>query len=651
MSPATPPAATLDDAPAPTSPGGSPGQRLLAGRYAVHGRIGAGGMATILRGWDTSLDRPVAIKVLHAHLADDPTVLARFRTEARHAARLNHPHIVAVYDQGVADLPYIVLELIEGCSLREVLVRSGPLSPSEALAVVVPVCSALQRAHDAGVIHRDVKPENVLVSSDGIVKVADFGVARALAATSHTATGTLVGSVHYLAPELVDGREADPRSDQYAVGVLLFELLTGRKPLPADTPMAVALRHANEDVPAPSRYAPEVSHGLDRVVRRATERHPHRRYDSVAELAAALQEAVPGGSAPITVADADGRERTLVLPAERQDTAATVVAAELDARRRPPDRSGRRRRVRRGVAGAALGLLLLALLAGGGYLVWDRVLAPVQDVPGVVGLDRSSAFTALEELGLDLVVAEEAHDLSLPAGAVLEQDPAAGSPLRRGGVVRVIVSTGPRIVELPDVVGRTQEEALARLGEHAFAVEVGEEFDDTAPRGTVIGQLPDPGTPVPEGSQVLVAVSLGIEQVEVPDLQGLSRGEAASALVDAKLEGAFVEEWSDEVPEEHAVVSQSTPARTTVDKGTVVEVVVSRGPLTVPMPDLRGEPADEARATLEDMALVVEGVTQPVPRIFGVPYGRPGFVEQQDPAPGTPIERGSTVVLRWFTAE
>src|SRR5688500_4904034 len=230
------------EAAAPTGTGPITVGTVVSGRYRVVARLGAGGMATIYRAVDESLERDVAIKVLHPHLADDELLLKRFRAEARSAAGLLHPNIVNVFDQGVADLPFIVMEYVDGPSLRDVLHDRGRLTPREVLAIAEPVCNALARAHAAGLVHRDVKPENVLIAADGTVKVADFGIARAIADTSHTATGTLVGSVHYLAPELMQGATATDRSDQYALGVVIFELLTGRKPLPAETPMAVAMR-------------------------------------------------------------------------------------------------------------------------------------------------------------------------------------------------------------------------------------------------------------------------------------------------------------------------------------------------------------------------------------------------------------------------
>ncbi|CAN5649049.1 hypothetical protein BH24ACT15_BH24ACT15_07110 [soil metagenome] len=268
---------------------------MLAGRYTLSGRIGAGGMGTILRATDNQMERDVAVKVLHRHLANGTDLRARFKAEARHAASLSHPNIVAVYDQGDVDLPYIVMELVDGPSLREVLVSHGPMSPAQMLTVIVSLCQALAGAHDKVLVHRDIKPENVLVTRAGVPKLADFGIARVMASTRQTATGMMMGSVHYLAPELVGGTDATPASDQYALGVMTFELLTARKPLPAETPMAIALRQTNEDIPPPSRYAPGVGPQLDRVTAKASARDPGQRYPSVEDFGAALNAAVDAG--------------------------------------------------------------------------------------------------------------------------------------------------------------------------------------------------------------------------------------------------------------------------------------------------------------------------------------------------------------------
>lgn len=673
-------ASTPDTAPPATGAPATPTaaaerSRVLAGRYRIGRRIGAGGMGTILLAQDLHMDRPVAVKVMHPHLAHDPEVRRRFAAEARHAASLTHANIVAIYDQGETDLPYIVMEYVDGPTLREVLISQGPLPPAQALAAIVPLCAALDAAHDHGLVHRDVKPENVLISTEGVPKLADFGIARVMAATSHTATGTLVGSVHYLAPELVGGVEATDASDQYALAVVLFELLTGRKPLPADTPMAIALRHANEDVPLPSLYAPEVPAELDLVLARATSRDPAGRYDSVAAFGAALLRAVDGGSEGVVVIDDDGVRHTLLLPAEVQDTTrlqdvttppGSTGNSPMPRRQRerrtpplgrahpltvaPPDPRPPRRAAGRRVLGALLALLLLGGGGLGGFLYWDRVLAPVASVPDLVGVSREDAFAILEDRRLELRVSDEQHDLTAGEGTVLSQRPAADAQLRAGGTVEVVLSLGPRIVEMPRLLSLDEADLTSLLQPDAFELIRDEAYHDTEPVGTVIAQLPDPGTPVAQGSEVFVTVSLGIEQVEVPDLSQLAAAELADALTLAKLElGEVREEWSDERPERGAVLSQSTSAGSIVDKGTVIDVVVSRGPLTVAVPDLRNLSVADARAALQALFLEVAEQSDDVPSLGPFVFDTAGVVKEQTPAADTPVQRGDTVTIFYFT--
>lgn len=562
-------------------------------------------MATIYQAWDIALERVVAVKILHAHLADDQEIQERFRHEARHAAALVHPHIVAVFDQGVDDLPYIVMELIDGPSLREVLRERERLSPPEALAVILPVCAALARAHAAGVIHRDIKPENVLITLDGTPKVADFGIAYAVTATRHTSTGTLIGSVHYLAPELIQGREASPATDQYAVGVLAFELLTGRKPLPAATPMAVIARHAREPIPPPSQFAPDITSAVDRAVMRAAALDPTQRFPDLHRFTVAMRAAIPGGSKAIDVRG----DRTLVIPPASFQP---LSRAGVNARHAPAKR-----------ATPVLPALLLALVlfigtTGGLYALWDRVIAPERAVPSVEGLPQEQARTVLGALGLALVEGQTMPSRDDPEGTVLAQDPQPGTRLRRGEAVTVVLSSGPRVVPMPRVLQLSEEDARALLAPHGFAISRDESFSDHAPRGEVIAQLPDAGAPVREGAEVRIHLSKGKEQVRVPDLVGATREEAGAALAKAKLTAAFVEEYSDDASEAGLVLRQSIEPGATVDKGTTVQVVVSKGkgPATFEMPDVRRRVLDEVWRALQVQGLAVSVIAQPRPR-FG----------------------------------
>ncbi|MGI8875002.1 MAG: PASTA domain-containing protein [Egibacteraceae bacterium] len=641
---------------------------FLGGRYRLLARIGAGGMATIYRAHDEVLDRDVAVKVLHGHLADDETVLERFRTEAKHAAALTHAHIVNVYDQGAAglpyDLPYIVMEHVDGPSLREVLNRRGRLRPGQALSVIGPVCMALARAHAAGVVHRDVKPENVLITPDGVPKVADFGIARALESTNLTQTGALIGSVHYLAPELVSGNHATPASDQYAVGVLLFELLTGRKALPAETPMAVALRHAGEPIPPAGDFVSDVDPELDEVIARATALEAHDRYPSLAAFAAAVADAIPSGPEPVEIADGptDGAATLVIAAADAteivgttDDTLPRAGMARVGGRKaRTPARHPRRdQRRRRWPVVVAVVVLLLGLLAGGGYAMWDQVVAPVQTLPALAGMTQEEATAELAGIGFSLEVADERNDLSAPAGTILAQDPDPGTEERRGGSVAVTVSAGPATVEVPQVVGLEETEAIALLegDPYHFAIALDEGFSDTAPAGVIRAQAPEEGGQLRQGDRVAINVSLGVEQVEVPDVAGRPQDEAEAAIADARLTlGEVTGQFSDDQPEAGAVISQSLDARARVDKGSTIDLVVSRGPLTVEMPEVEGQPVGEARDALEALGLQVRLESEEVPTLGPFVRGRVGVVEVQEPAAGTEVQRGDEVVLYFFRA-
>lgn len=683
------------------------GAELLGGRYRLGERLGAGGMATIFRARDEALDRDVAVKVLHAHLIDDETLRQRFRTEARHAASLLHPNIVNVFDQGFDEaldgLPYIVMEHVAGPSLREVLSERGRLTPGEALAVLEPVCRGLVRAHGLGVVHRDVKPENILIAPDGSPKIADFGIARAVAETGHTQTGALIGSIHYIAPELVDGKRATGATDQYALGVMAFELVTGRKPLPGDSPMVVAARHAQERIPPPGDFVSDCSSAFDKAITRATHPEPARRYADLSEFAGALIEAVPGGAQPVELEGLAGHDdRTVVIPAAGTETI-TMNRPGLSSagqrpgtprRRRTPRRArrgGRRSRARRGTASPAhaaseaspaeappeeprgetpepapakrrrgrrrgprramVALLLLALVGAGAFVVWNYGVAPVTTVPAVAELPEADAAAQLESHGLEMVVDERRNDFEAPKGTVLDQAPPEGGELRRGGTVGVVVSAGPAEVTMPDVVGTADDEALQRLesDDYRFVVNRDYEHSPTTEAGTVQAQAPPPGTELRQGDTVIINTSLGVRQVTVPDLSGMDRDEALEALEEADLQGEVAFTYSDAVPTEGRVVTQSVDPGAEVDEHSTVTVTISQGSATIEIPDVEGDGVSEGVEELEEAGFATRVIEEPRPQLGPFRRGETGRVEAQDPQPGKSAERGSQVDLYTFS--
>lgn len=602
---------------------------VLGGRYRLDGLIGRGGMASVYRATDQTLGRDVAVKVLHGHLADDEALLDRFRREAQAVAGLSHRSLVTVHDwgedhPGEDTLPYIVMELVEGDSLRDVLRVRGRVSPAEALTLLAPAAEGLAQVHDAGLIHRDVKPENILYGPDGVARVSDFGLAAVAGAGNQTfGEDTLVGSPRYLSPESVRAEPLSARADVYALGVILFECLTGRPPFEADSPYGTAVAHTRDRVPAPSSLVRGVPPEVDAVVRRATHPDPAARYPDAGEFADALYAAVPDG--PAVVDARDGRHDTVVIPVDRSDT--VVAQKERPRRRRWPRLL------------AVLGALVL--LGLGGWLLYDQVLVPLESVPEVVGDELEAARLTLEEAGFEVAVAPEeeaVHSTEVPAGAVAAQEPTGDA--RRGSTVTLVPSLGPRQVTVPTVAGFEEAAAVDRLEDEGLEADVSRVFHDEVPAGQVIGTDPPATTTVDEGSTVEVAVSKGPAPVDVPEVRELDASVAMERLEERGLVGEITEQvYHDSVPE-GGVVEQSPAAGTAAHRGDTVSLTVSRGGEPFAMPDVRGMQAPEARADLEGRGLVVE-ITE-VDTLF--PWRR-GEVDQQDPLPDTQVRRGDTVTL------
>lgn len=625
----------------PDTPTSAP--NIVGGRYRLLGELGRGGMATVHRAHDEILRRDVAIKILHPHLAADPAFRDRFRREAQAAAALSHPNVVAIYDVGdTEDEAFLVLELVDGPTLRDVLRTRGRLRPSEVLSVLGPAAAGLAAAHRAGLVHRDVKPENVLLASDGTVKLSDFGLARAAAsATATFGPDVLVGSPHYLAPEAVHGQPVDARADVYALGVLVYECLVGKPPFQADTPTATALRHVIDTIPTPSAVVGGVPAALDQLVLTATAPDPDDRYQDADAFAQAFHAAVPEGPAAVDIRN--GRHHTLILPALSPDEIATAptqvvlrpsppVPAEDD-----PAKRRRRRRLRR-----LLVALLVIALGGGGYLTWDQILAPVTAIPTVRGQPEAAAVDRLEEAGFGVEVADEAvHDIEVPRGHVLSYEPSTQA--RRGRTIVVTLSAGPREVEMPDVVGADEAGAVRALEALNLVVEVEREYDEDVPDGNVVSVDPAPSETVFEGSDVTLVVSLGREPLTVPAVVGSQEDDAVTLLEERGFAVEVVERRFDDTVPEGAVIEQSPESGATLYRNDLVTLVVSKGPPRFAMPDVRGQSEAEARSLLEDLGLVVE--VEYVDTAF---FFREGRVDEQDPSPDTMVRKGDEVTLFVF---
>ncbi len=564
--------------------------RLLEGRYRLDAALARGGMATVYAATDTRLDRGVAVKVMHRALADDPEFVARFTREARAAARLSSAEVVAVHDQGTDDatgLAYLVMEHVRGGTLRDLLRAQGAQSPARAVALVEPVLRALAAAHAAGLVHRDVKPENVLLAEDGRIKVADFGLARAVEASTLTATtGLMMGTAAYMAPEQVDTGHADPRSDVYAAGVVLWELLTGTPPYGGDSHVRVAYRHVHEDVPPPSTVVAGLSPALDELVVRATRRQPSARpVDGGAFLAElrAVREgmpAVPAQPDHLTLA----LSSTLVVPRPTDPTDPDAAADPAD-----PALVTSSRRPRRGVVVAVLvALATVAALLGGWYLGGRST-----PVPAVLGVTAEIAREQLEAAGFTVSTTQDFSETAAP-GTVAEQSPEPREDARVGSTVELVLSRGPDRRVLPTLVGLSQEAATERITGVGLRVgTVVRAFSDELV-GQVVAVGAPAGTRLRPGSPVNLTVSKGVELLDVPSAVGRGRAAAGQLLEAAGFAVTSEEVFSDTVPS-GTVVAQDPPGGR-LQRGGSVALQVSKGPERVVVPDLSGLSDKQAKA-------------------------------------------------------
>jgi beta-lactam-binding protein with PASTA domain len=595
--------------------------------------LARGGMATVYEAVDLRLDRVVALKVMHAHLADDPDFVSRFEREAKAAARLTHPHVVGVYDQGKADgHVYLAMEYVPGRTLRDVMKQFGPLTPEQSLVLLDPILEALEAAHGAGFVHRDIKPENVLISDDGRVKVADFGLARAVETSNASATqGMIIGTVAYLSPEQVERGDADGRSDVYAAGILLFEMITGQVPHAGDSPLSVAYKHVNSDVPAPSTVNSAIQSDVDALVITATRRDPEARYPDAASFLADVRRvrATLPRPRPFT----DSRD-TLVVDAS--------MTQRIAAGARPPQEQHaapiEHRRSRKGRWIALIVAIAVLLAALGGWLIAGSILAPKVPVPTIVGLTQSDAQATLTTAGLTLAISEQQFSESAPKDTVISSDPAPGGEVAEGGTVDAVISKGPERYSVPDVTGMTPDAAATEItAAKLVAGAQSEVFDDTVAVGSVAGTDPKIGTSVKPGTSVSILISKGPKPVPVPDIDGKKSAVAQAALTEVGLIPVITEKYSEKVPEGQVIKVTPKPG-TVVNSGTEVELVVSKGPPPVEVPTLVDLRKSQAIAILKKLGLV--------PKVISAGFTPLNRVFSQDPPAGTMIPKGSVVTIR-----
>jgi beta-lactam-binding protein with PASTA domain/serine/threonine protein kinase len=652
--------------------------RVLDNRYLIGSRVARGGMATVYEAMDLRLDRTVAVKVMHPGLGDDDEFAARFVAEARAAAKLSHPNVVAVFDQGNDDgTVFLAMELIPGHTLRDTIGKEAPLSPARTLALLEPVVSALANAHRSGLIHRDVKPENVLIADDGRIKVADFGLAKAMSATTqHTATGVLIGTVSYVAPELVVEGRSDARADVYAVGVILYELLTGKKPHEGETPIQVAYKHVHEDVPPPSRLSPGVPDYVDALVARATARDREQRPADAGVLLHHLRrvkQAILAGvrsdqelvddllprktldTAEVNVrqgpryADttrepwdqdemaallAPPREATSTMERGRVPTTATERPRPVPPPVAPSRPTKRPRRRRRGPI-----LLILALLVAGalGTGAWYFGYARYTTTPAVLKLSPDEAKQRLQDAGLDVRMGSSDYSDTVEAGLVLRTDPSAGKRVLKGTDVTISVSLGRAVGQLPKLTDITVDEAQDRIlnANMAFGKET-DKFSETVPPGIVIASDPKAGSNLRFGTVVDLVVSKGRRPIPVGSWVGKSIDDAQQALEKRGLRVEVSHDYSDDVPE--GVVISQDPTDGTLFKTDTVKLRVSLGPQLVEVPNVVAYGVDAATETLQDAGFVVD--VENSDGFIGLNY-----VFSMDPGAGTELPKGSTVTI------
>lgn len=649
---------------------------LVDKRYLIERRVARGGMATVYQAMDQRLERPVAIKIMHPHLAEDEDFTRRFIQEARHAARLAHPNIVNVFDQGQdGGITFIVMEYLPGITLRELLQDFGALTPAQTLDIVTAILQGLDAAHTAGIVHRDLKPENVLLADDGRIKIADFGLARASAHNTATSQA-LLGTIAYLSPELISRGEADVRSDMYALGIMMFEMLTGEQPYQGDQAITVAYQHANDMVPAPSSKTPTVPARFDQLVEWCTQRSPDDRPPHARALLEHINElARTIGVANLTkasqtinqtvamtqkISDLDLQPTEVLSPRSSvfdglepsessQDTREINFHDEVEFQQPVRQRAGRR-----GVTGTIVSILILIALVGGGSGIgwWWLNQGPGSStsVPDLSGLSITEATIALTQAGLSVseTVMEE-FDLVLPAGTVKGTSPAAGEALDKQAVVTLIVSLGPNPVSVPSGTGQSLESLRTLLeAQNLLLGTTNKEFSDFVALGQVLRLTDIDGVDLAAGSQVLAGstVNAVTSAGPIPAVEGLSVDEARDLLQGVGLTGVVGGDgaYSSTIPEGSVVEIFGLGARTVVP-GDTLTLLVSRGPELVKIPDLIDETIQDAKQALEDLGFVVDVRSEYPESEWDRSFAR---VTSLSPSVGQEVAKGSTIILRSF---
>ena len=621
---------------------------LIDGRYQLIRQVANGGMASIYEALDTRLDRKVAVKIMHPHLAQDDAYVTRFIREAKAAAALSHPNIVAVQDQGWNQngIPavFLVMELIEGSTLREYINERGRFDIREAINYLTPILSALSAAHSIGIVHRDVKPENILVSHEGRVKIADFGLARGevIGSTMTAESSVILGSVSYLSPEQVQRGIADARSDVYAVGIVAFEMLTGEKPFSGDTPIQIAYMHVNEDIPSLRSKRKEIPKALDELIIRATSRDPDSRPRNAGEFLKEL-EAIALELDPkknqmkldldLPVEPIREKLRPPVKPKPLPEASIEIKETTKQIRRGEEKKRRTSKRVRRN---RKIALLLAIALGVGG---WYTLVGPGSRivVPSVVGGTYDDALSAFSPLGITNIAVVERFDEEINSGTIIESSPPGGGRIETGESVTLVISKGAERYTITSLVGLTPEAAANSL--KRFPVKLGERivlFSNTIPKGFVIGSQPQAGTKIKRNATVSIIVSKGVETFLVPSYVGMSGEQALNELTESGFDVESSYAFSENILA-GAVISQNPAGSSQAPKGASITLIVSKGTEFVFVPNVFS--LDEATAvrTLKNLELkvVVKKLgTKPIKKTTNI-----------SPKVGSKVKRGSIITI------
>lgn len=634
---------------------------LIDGRYQLIRQMAAGGMATIYEALDTRLDRKVAVKVMHPHLAQDEQFVERFIREAKAAAALSHPNIVSVQDQGWnqhgSPAVFLVMELVEGHTLREYLNEQGALSIEAGIKFLLPVLSALAAAHKMGIVHRDIKPDNILISKEGRIKIADFGLAKGplLGATMTAESSIVLGSVSYLSPEQVQRGIADARSDVYSAGITAFEIFTGEKPFAGDEPIQIAYMHVNERVPLMSTKRSGIPPELDQLIYRATNSDPDARprdggefHQVLTTIAQALDPNQKQLSLELDIPIAPMRpaskkssrrerariekEKTVAIKkmedtSENKKVDGKETTAQLRKKKKLSKRVRRNRYIAAGLA-IALGIFGWYVLVGPG----SKVV-----VPSIVGATEKQATNALTPLGLSLVITEKRFDEEISDGQIIESDPAGGGKVDAGGAVKAIISKGPERYVIPALVGLTPEAAVNLLAKYPVKVgELKEVYNDKTPKGFVISSSPVTGEKVKRDTTIDLLISKGVETLDVASYVGKSADQALNELTDAGFSVESVDQFSESVLA-GAVISQVPSGGAPLPKGAKITLTISKGSQYVFIPNIFSLTEAKARAALTDLELKV------IVKKIGAKKVK--AVTNIAPKVGTKVKRGSTVTI------